>query len=311
MWYVLPFGQMSLWGYPKLALNAYYLFYKGTWEVTYSIFPAFYFNYEECLVSTNQGLSLSDWQPSGLLSLINLSIKLQPGCTKNNLVLEKGSKINTIKKLNRIKASSRIGPHNKNIISIIFGSLLGDGYAEYRKNGTRIAFYQEGKHLSYILWLHKIISNLGYCNPILPKIQTRLGKKGIVRKIVRFKTWTYSSLNWIWDLWYVNGIKTVPSNVGEYLDPLALAIWIMVDGSRAGSGLKLSTNSFSYSDCLLIVKVLYENFNLKASVQSSGATAANSLNSQYVIYIWKESMPLLCEIVEPYVHSSMKYKLGK
>ena len=309
--YVLPFGQMSLWGYLKLALNAYYLFLKE--EITCSLFQlkraTFYFNYEECLVSTNQDLSLKNWQTEGTLTLSNLTSNLQ--LAVNNLVSEKGSNIKKTKNLTRMRASSRIGPHNKNVISIIFGTLLGDGYAEYRNNGTRIAFYQEGKHLSYILWLHKILSNLGYCNPISPKIQTRLGKKGIVRKIVRFKTWTYSSLNWIWELWYVNGCKTLPSNVGEYLDPLALAIWIMDDGCRAGLGLKLSTNSFSYSDCLLLVKVLYDNFNLKASVQSAGAPAANSLNPQYVIYIWKESMPLLCKIVEPYVHSSMKYKLGK
>ena len=78
----------------------------------------------------------------------------------------------------------------------------------------------------------------------------------------------------------------------------------MVEGGKVGEGLKLSTNSFSYSDCLLLVKVLYENFKLKSSVQSAGAL------NQYHIYIWKESMPLLREIVLPYVHSSMKYKLG-
>jgi hypothetical protein len=78
----------------------------------------------------------------------------------------------------------------------------------------------------------------------------------------------------------------------------------MDDGGKVGQGLKLSTNSFSYSDCNLLVKVLYENFNIKASVQSTGVC------DQFNIYIWKESMPLLREIVLPYVHSSMKYKLG-
>lgn len=82
----------------------------------------------------------------------------------------------------------------------------------------------------------------------------------------------------------------------------------MDDGSKTGSGLKLSTNSFSYSDCLLLVKVLYENFNIKASIQSA---SSGHKNPQYHIYVWKEAMPLLCEIVEPYVHSSMRYKLGK
>ena len=79
----------------------------------------------------------------------------------------------------------------------------------------------------------------------------------------------------------------------------------MDDGSKVGEGLKLCTNSFSFSDCNLLVKLLYDNFNLKANVQSAGAKN----KEQYVIYIWKESMPLLREIVGPYVHSSMKYKI--
>jgi hypothetical protein len=93
-------------------------------------------------------------------------------------------------KIQKIRANLRIGPHNKDILSILFGSLLGDAQAEFRLkgNGTRISFYQEGSHVSYLIWLHKMISDLGYCNTKLPKITTRLGKKGVVRKIIRFKT---------------------------------------------------------------------------------------------------------------------------
>jgi hypothetical protein len=54
---------------------------------------------------------------------------------------------------NRIRSEKRIGPHNFDILSIIFGSLLGDGHAEKRLkgNGTRISFYQEGSHLTYLI----------------------------------------------------------------------------------------------------------------------------------------------------------------
>jgi LAGLIDADG DNA endonuclease family len=92
--------------------------------------------------------------------------------------------------INKIRANLRIGPHNKDILSILFGSLLGDAHGEFRLkgNGTRISFYQEGSHVSYLIWLHKLISELGYCNTKLPKITTRLGKKGVVRKIIRFNT---------------------------------------------------------------------------------------------------------------------------
>lgn len=54
---------------------------------------------------------------------------------------------------NKIHGLKRIGPHNREIISIIFGSLLGDAHAEQRNsgNGTRITFFQEGKHVKYLL----------------------------------------------------------------------------------------------------------------------------------------------------------------
>ncbi len=78
----------------------------------------------------------------------------------------------------------------------------------------------------------------------------------------------------------------------------------MDDGFKVGKGLKLCTNSFSYSECILLVKVLFDNFNLKSSIQSNGK------ENQYIIYIWAESMPLLREIILPYVHPSMKHKIN-
>lgn len=78
----------------------------------------------------------------------------------------------------------------------------------------------------------------------------------------------------------------------------------MDDGGKVGNSLKFSTNSFTYSDCLLLVKTLYDNFHIKATIQSAG------VSDQYCIYVLIESMPLLREIVSSYVHPSMKYKIG-
>lgn len=63
-------------------------------------------------------------------------------------------------KVSRLKGKYRIGPHNIDVISIVFGSLLGDGHAEKRFNGsgTRISFFQEGTHVGYLLYLHKLLS---------------------------------------------------------------------------------------------------------------------------------------------------------
>jgi len=45
-------------------------------------------------------------------------------------------------KINKIRGIYRIGPHNKDILSIIYGSLLRDGYDKKRISGigTRIYF---------------------------------------------------------------------------------------------------------------------------------------------------------------------------
>lgn len=283
---------MSLWGWPffLIAQNTYFILFH------------YFFIVLECLVKIfNTILILFNSETFYLFNSVLPVYYFSSVPLSNKPTKVLGGQI----LIKRVAAKDRIGPHNKNVLDILFGSLLGDCHAEFRNkgNGTRFCFYQESSHVAYLIWLHNLLAELGYCNTTLPETKTRLGKKGIVRKIIRFKTWTYSSLNWVHELWYVNNIKVVPYNIGDYLSPLALAIWIMDDGSKVGSGLKFCTNSFTYLECLLLVKVLFNNFNLKSTIQSAG------INEQYNIYIWKESMPLLREIVLPYVHPSMKYKI--
>lgn len=208
--------------------------------------------------------------------------------------------------LPKTKSYKRIGPHNFFILSLIFGTLLGDGYAEKHGNGTRIRFYQEGSHKDYLLWLHYLISSHGYTSEIMPIIQTRLGRFGRIRYVIRFNTFTYSSLNWIQNCWYNNNIKVVPdiNILNVYLTPLALAIWIMDDGAKVSSGLKFCTNSFILSDVEKLSLLLNQKYKLFTTVQSAG------FPNQYIIYVPKKSIETLNKIVGPYLHSSMKYKLN-
>ena len=176
-------------------------------------------------------------------------------------------------------------------------------------NGTRISFYQEAKHSEYLLWLHNLVAVLGYCNPVVPKIQTHPQHScvvgGVLRYVIRFHTYTYTSLNIIYNEWYVNGVKQVPQNIAEYLTPLALAIWIMDDGARLRYGLKLCTNSFQFTDCTRLTEVLHDLYGIKSSVQSAG------VENQYCIHIWSESRLIVRKLVRPYIVSSRLYKLGE
>lgn len=78
----------------------------------------------------------------------------------------------------------------------------------------------------------------------------------------------------------------------------------MDDGGRVGQGLKWATNQFPYEYCLLLCNALHTKYGVRTSVQSAG------VSDQYVIYVFKESIPILRDIVRPYIVSSMQYKLA-
>lgn len=88
----------------------------------------------------------------------------------------------------------------------------------------------------------------------------------------------------------------------------------MDDGCKAGSGLKLSTNNFTEREVLSLCHSLNKLFKLNTSIQSAGVRkilddSTKVKSEQFVIYISKNSMELLKDIVMPYIHPSMKYKL--
>ena len=204
----------------------------------------------------------------------------------------------------KTKSQNRIGPHNYNILCILMGSLLGDAYAEHHGNGTRICFQQEHLNSHYLIWFHNYLSKFGYCSETKPKITTRLGKGGKLRYVSRFKTYTFTSFNWIHTAFYNKNIKIVLYNIEDYLSPLALSVWLMADGGKSSSGLKIATNNFSFNEVEILALILIKKYNLKTSIIKSGAL------NQYNLYISKKSMKDLVEIIRPYLHTSMYYKLN-
>jgi hypothetical protein len=51
----------------------------------------------------------------------------------------------------RISCLKRIGPHNYDILSLVIGSLLGDGSMEKSTNGSRFVYYQAKVNGEYLL----------------------------------------------------------------------------------------------------------------------------------------------------------------
>ena len=215
------------------------------------------------------------------------------------------------KKMRKLSSYERIGPHNIDIISIIVGSTLGDTHLEKRKNGigTRIIFEQCGKNVEYLMWFHKYLSTRGYCSENIPKLNKRIKKEGIFFSY-RVSSYTFSSLNWLHSMFYSfdklqnKYVKIIPLNIGEYLTPLALAIWFMDDGSKYGSSVKIATNCFTMKEILYLNKILIKKYNIESSITSGG------INKGYCLYIHKCSMPIFSNLIKKYMLPSLYYKLN-
>ena len=207
-----------------------------------------------------------------------------------------------------VRAKNRIGPHNNDVLSVIIGSLLGDCYGSRRNiEGTRFVFKQSIIHKKYLFWLYNFFFSRGYCSNLEPRLYNRKIKNDKGAKIYNgyvFNTYTFRSFDWIYEMFYKNGRKIINSNIKLYLTPLALAIWISDDGCWVKSGVRIACNSYYLEEVKLLVYILNENFNLICTIQKL------SNKDKYSIYIKKESIPLLRNIVSPYLHCTMSYKIG-
>jgi len=213
-------------------------------------------------------------------------------------------------KIKKLTSKERIGPHNIDIISMVIGSSLGDTHLEKRKNGigTRIIFEQSSNNVEYLMWFHNYLASRGYCSNTKPKLQIRIRQKGKVYYQYRINSYTFSSFNWIHGMFYKlidnKYIKIVPLNIGEYLTPLALAIWFMDDGSSLGRGARIATNCFTLEEVNFLCNVLKIKYNIIATANKCGK------DKGHIIYIHVNSMKLFMNIVKPYLLPSLYYKLG-
>jgi hypothetical protein len=143
-----------------------------------------------------------------------------------------------MQKEKRIQSNERIGPHNYDILTIKFGTLLGDGHLEKRsiKGGTRFKLTQCNANVEYLRSFHNFFAIRGYCNTKKPNLTVRPVKDKRLKKGFEYNlnTYTYKSLNWLYEIFYKNNKKIKPNkeNLDKYFTSLALAHLFMNDGSR-------------------------------------------------------------------------------
>ena len=115
-----------------------------------------------------------------------------------------------------------------------------------------------------------------------------------------------SSFNSIRETFYPNGIKIVSSIIEQYLTVQGLAILIMDDGCYIKNrGIRIATLSYTYEEVLFLYQLITHKFQFRTTVQKG-----KLIENTYQIYIMKDSLSHLINLIQPFMVPSMFYKLG-
>lgn len=202
------------------------------------------------------------------------------------------------------------GPHNLEVLCVLFGGLLGDMYGETRVYKSRFHFKQSSRNQEYLHWIHTFLSLRGYCSYQKPTKKKIIGKDNKVYYVLRGRTYSFASLNWLIDCFYSTGTKRIPNDdICEiFLTPLALAIWISDDGTACPkAGVLIATDCFCRSDLLRVVDLIKRKYGIQMNLRFRSNREDGT--SAFNLYIPRSELSYLQEIVKPHMCSSMHYKL--
>jgi len=188
---------------------------------------------------------------------------------------------------------------------VLVGTILGDVYMRRfsKKANVRVVFRQGSINASYLLHLYSLFQEFVIAPPSVSTITDKI--TGKIRYNLSFATLALPCFNELYESFYLDGKKIIPNNIADLLTSVSLAYWIMDDGSFTGSGLKLHTNAFSLEELNLLNEALEKNFSIKATINIS-----NREKSQYNLYISKNQMSLVKDLVVKHMHPDMLYKLN-
>jgi recombination protein RecA len=191
---------------------------------------------------------------------------------------------------------------------VVLGSLLGDGNLSpnrHDRDGVRFRLGHGAKQAAYLDWKVSMLGNI--------PVSRRTDGRGAV--FADFKP-----LPELGELqrtvYFGDGKKTITEEYLKALTPLALAVWFMDDGSfslrskglqartAGGSGrVEFCVEALSEGSQARLAAYLHDTLGFDVSLRTSGAA------QQAVLVFTTASSAKFLELVAPYVHPSMDYKL--
>jgi hypothetical protein len=204
-----------------------------------------------------------------------------------------------------IKRSLSLSDEQK---SVIVGSILGDGTMRLGKcaQNANLKIEQGLVQKDYVIWKYQILKSFVYTEPKISYRYQENGEK--YPKSWWFRTIRHPLLTKIHNRYYPghgyrSRRKIVPNNIASDLNPLAIGVWLMDDGSYYRKTISISTYCFSLSNINLLIQTIEKQYQIKSRCH-------RDRDKGYRMYFNQEETRKLVKLVRSYIIPSMKYKIG-
>jgi len=174
--------------------------------------------------------------------------------------------------------------------SLIVGTLLGDGSMRCKANAL-LEVNHSARQRNYVDWKYRVLGDLVTTPP-------RLRATNGARMAYRFVTRSIPALTPYYRMFYASGRKAVPD---VEITPLALAVWLMDDGSRSYRAVYFNTQQFAVADQVRLIEMLDRQFAIVARL--------NRDKSYYRLRVAVDSVPRLRSLVSSHLLPELAYKL--
>ena len=231
---------------------------------------------------------------SNLIIISNRKFEKLTFSIKSDSESTKSTRVRTIKTKGYSKSSFPL--INREDYEVLYGLILGDLFIS-RKNSENafIRFEQSIIHREYIEHLFERFKYLCTATASLKTAE----RKALNTSSIYFTTRQLTAITELHKLFYNEGKKIVPLNIGSLLTERSLAYWAMDDGDNHRSGYTFNTSGFTLKDVKVLQAALNDNWGLETSIHSRNR-----------LYVNSNSKNKLLNLIRPHFHHSMLYKIN-
>ena len=186
--------------------------------------------------------------------------------------------------------------------SVLVGSLLGDGTLRTGLRAANANYKVEHglKQKDYVFWKYEVFKEW-VTTP--PKISLRYDELRLpYQKSWWFRTIRHPNITLFYKKFYSDGIKIIPEDIENFLDPLAFAVWIMDDGSLNKGRIDISTYSFELKEIWLLQKAIINRFSLESNYYKDRDRGLR-------MYFRKSETQKLSRVISNFIIPSLQYKI--